>query len=302
MGLGGLTIATESLERQFSLPGFASIVLLCLTSLVWLTVTVAYLIKWMRFPGSVRAELQHPIRLSFFPASSIGLVLIATSVFPYVPDLTRVLWWIAVVAQLAFTLMILNRWFHSEHFTVEHNSPAWFIPIVANLLVPLAGTQLGYEEISYFFFAIGIVFWLPLMAISLNRSFFFAPIPQKLLPTLFILIVPPAIGFTAWISLHDGKLDDFGRVLYFVGLFLTLMVISQWRKFVGLPFALTWWAFSFPIASITIATFIYYSLVGEIFFLVLALSLFVVLVVVVATLSVRTAIRAFTGQLLVPEN
>ena len=302
MGLGGLTIATENLEKHFDVPGYVSLALLSITTLVWLSLVVAYVTKWIRFPAAVRAELDHPIRLSFFPASSIGLVLIATSFYPYLPDLTNVLWWIAVVAQLAFTLLILNRWIHSEHFTVEHNSPAWFIPIVANLLVPIAGAPLGHEEVSYFFFAIGIVFWLPLMAISLNRSFFFAPIPQKLLPTLFILIVPPAIGFTAWTALHGGMLDDFGRVLYFVGLFMTVMVISQWRKFVGLPFALTWWAFSFPLASITVASFLYFSLVGETFFLVLAISLYVVLVLVVATLTVRTVALAIRKHLFMPEN
>ncbi len=302
MGLGGLTIATENLEKHFDVPGYVSLALLSITTLVWLSLVVAYVTKWIRFPAAVRAELDHPIRLSFFPASSIGLILIATSFYPYLPTLTNVLWWIAVVAQLAFTLLILNRWIHSEHFTVEHNSPAWFIPIVANLLVPIAGAPLGHEEVSYFFFAIGIVFWLPLMAISLNRSFFFAPIPQKLLPTLFILIVPPAIGFTAWTALHGGKLDDFGRVLYFVGLFMTVMVISQWRKFVGLPFALTWWAFSFPLASITVASFLYFSLVGETFFLVLAISLYVVLVLVVATLTVRTVALAIRKHLFLPEN
>ena len=302
MGLGGLTIATENLERHFALPGYVSMALLSITTLVWLSLVIAYVTKWIRFPAEVRAELDHPIRLSFFPASSIGLVLIATSFYPYLPDLTNVLWWIAVVAQLAFTLLILNRWIHSEHFTVEHNSPAWFIPIVANLLVPIAGAPLGHEEVSYFFFAIGIVFWLPLMAISLNRSFFFAPIPQKLLPTLFILIVPPAIGFTAWTALHGGKLDDFGRVLYFVGLFMTVMVMSQWRKFVGLPFALTWWAFSFPLASITVASFLYFSLVGEALFLVVAISLYVVLVLVVATLTVRTVALAIRKHLFMPEN
>jgi tellurite resistance protein len=301
MGLGGLTIATENLERHFAMPGYVSMALLSLTTVVWLSLVIAYVTKWIRFPSAVRAELDHPIRLSFFPASSIGLILIATSFYPYLPSLTNVLWWIAVVAQLAFTLLILNRWIHSEHFTVEHNSPAWFIPIVANLLVPIAGAPLGHEEISYFFFAIGIVFWLPLMAISLNRSFFFAPIPQKLMPTLFILIVPPAIGFTAWTALHGGKLDDFGRVLYFVGLFMTLMVISQWRKFVGLPFALTWWAFSFPLASITIASFLYFSLVGEMFFLVLAVSLYVVLVLVVATLVVRTIALVARKHIFLPE-
>jgi tellurite resistance protein len=302
MGLGGLTTATESVERHFGVPGYASIALLVLTSAVWLTLTAAYLTKWIRYPGAVRDELNNPIRLSFFPAISVGLLLITTSLLPYVPAVTHVLWWIAVAAQLVFTLLILNRWIHTERFTVEHNSPAWFIPILANLLVPISGAPLGYVEVSYFFFAIGIVFWLPLLAISLNRSFFFAPIPQKLMPSLFILIVPPSLGFIAWTALHEGKLDDFGTVLYFFGLFMTLMVISQWRKFVGLPFALTWWAFSFPIASITLATLLYFALSGQEFFLWLGLSLYVVLVLIVATLVVRTTALAFRGQLLVPDN
>jgi tellurite resistance protein len=139
------------------------------------------------------------------------------------------------------------------------------------------------------------------LAINLNRSFFFAPIAQKLLPTLFIFIVPPAIGFTAWTSLHGGKLDDFGIILYYVALFMTLMVVSQGKKFVRLPFALTWWAFSFPIASITVATFIYFSLVGDPFFLVLGLILYVVLVAVVVMLVIRTVIVALKKQILLPE-
>jgi tellurite resistance protein len=302
MGLGGLTTATESIERHFGLPGYASLALLTLTSAVWLTLVAAYLTKWIRYPQAVRDELNNPIRLSFFPASSVGLLLITTSIFPYVPGAAHVLWWIAVVVQLGFTLLILNRWFHSERFTVEHNSPAWFIPILANLLVPISGAPLGYVEVSYFFFAIGIIFWLPLLAISLNRSFFFAPIPQKLMPSLFILIVPPAIGFIAWTALHGGKLDDFGIVLFYAALFMTIMVISQWRRFVGLPFALTWWAFSFPLASITLAALLYFTLVRQDFFLWLGLSLYAVLVLVVATLVARTAALAFTGQLLKPES
>ena len=302
MGLGGLTTATESIERHFGLTGYASMVLLTLTSAVWLTLVAAYLTKWIRYPEAVRDELNNPIRLSFFPASSVGLLLITTSLFPYFPGATHVLWWIAVVVQIGFTLLILNRWIHSERFTVEHNSPAWFIPILANLLVPISGAPLGYVEVSYFFFAIGIVFWLPLLAISLNRSFFFAPIPQKLMPSLFILIVPPAIGFIAWTALHGGKLDDFGIVLFYAALFMTLMVISQWRRFVGLPFALTWWAFSFPLASITLAALLYFTLVRQDFFLWLGLSLYAVLVLVVATLVVRTAALAFKGQLLKPES
>jgi tellurite resistance protein len=180
MGLGGLTTATESVERHFGVPGYASIALLVLTSAVWLTLTAAYLTKWIRYPGAVRDELNNPIRLSFFPAISVGLLLITTSLLPYVPAVTHVLWWIAVAAQLVFTLLILNRWIHTERFTVEHNSPAWFIPILANLLVPISGAPRSVTSKSRTsFLRLESFFGCPYLAISLNRSFFFAPIPQK---------------------------------------------------------------------------------------------------------------------------
>lgn len=301
MGLAGLTIATERLAPTYGIPTPIVLVLLVITAIVWVVVAAAYVVKWVRFPQSVIAELNHPIRLSFFPASSIGLMLIASATYQFLPAAAEALWWVSITIQLAFTLVVLYRWMHVEHFTTEHNSPAWFIPIIANLLVPILGAQLGYLEVSYFFFAIGIVFWLPLMAISLNRSFFFAPIPKKLMPTLFILIVPPAIGFVAWTSLHAGVLDDFGRILFFVALFMTLMVISQAKRFVGLPFALSWWAFSFPIASITIATTVYAELTESWFFAMLAISLYVALIAVIVMLTVKTLAALLRKELLVAE-
>jgi tellurite resistance protein len=301
MGLGGLTIATEKWEQLLELPGVFSLVLLVVTALVWITVFVAYTAKLVRYPQSVQDDLNHPVRLSFFPAISIGLILIATGAHPYLPMLANALWWVAVAAQLGLTLMILNRWIHREHFQTEHNSPAWFIPIVANLLVPILGVQLGQVEISWFFFSIGIFFWLPLMAISLNRSFFFAPMPKKLLPTLFIFIVPPAIGFVSWTALHDGVPDDFGRILYYFSLFMTLMVMSQFRRFIGQPFALTWWAFSFPLAAITIATLAYFDHVPALFFLVFASSLYLVLVFMVVLLVVKTSLAVARKTILLPE-
>lgn len=301
MGLSGFTIATEQLAPVLGIPDAVSVALLILSSVVWLGIAGGYVVKWVRFPESVRAELNHPIRLSFFPASSIGLILISAAAYQYLPAVAVAIWWVAITLQLMFTLVVLYRWMHVEHFTTEHNSPAWFIPIVANILVPILGPRIGQYEISYFFFAVGMVFWIPLLAISLNRSFFFAPIPKKLMPTLFILIVPPAIGFVAWTSLHDGELDDVGRILYYVALFMTLMVVSQARRFIGLPFALSWWAFSFPIASVTIATTLYAELTGETFFAVLSVSFYAVLAVVMVLLVVKTFIALMRRELLVPE-
>lgn len=47
--------------------------------------------------------------------------------------------------------------------------PAWFIPVVGNIIVPLAGVRFAPAEVSWFFFSIGLVFWIVLLAIVMYR-------------------------------------------------------------------------------------------------------------------------------------
>jgi tellurite resistance protein len=50
-----------------------------------------------------------------------------------------------------------------------------------------------------------------------------------------------------------------GRVLYFAGLFFTLLAFTQLGRFAKLSFFLSWWAYSFPLAVITIASLLMYE-------------------------------------------
>ncbi len=129
------------------------------------------------------------------------------------------------------------QWIHHDHFEVQHLNPAWFIPAVGNVLVPVAGVQLGFIEISWFFFSIGMLFWVILLTIIFNRIMFHNPMQDKLIPTLFILIAPPAVGFIAYMKLA-GELDAFARILYFAGLFLTMLMLIQVKRFAKLQFFL----------------------------------------------------------------
>ncbi len=301
MGIGGLAIVTAAVESVFSLPNYASLSLGILTLVVWFVLLFAYTLKILRYPDALIAELDHPIRLSFFPTISIGLLLISISFLEIFEPLATLFWWLGTVGQFGFTLLILNRWFHREHFETAHNSPAWFIPIVGNILVPVAGSQLGYLEISYFFFSFGIIFWLPLLTISLNRSFFFGSIPAKLRPTLFILIAPPAVGMLSWSALHGGNPGEIGLVLYYSALFFLVMLISQAKWFINLPFALPWWAYTFPIAAISLASFNIYQAIPNFHYLVIALVLSGILAIVVALVSYKTIRGLLSGSLLIPE-
>ncbi|MEW6765195.1 MAG: SLAC1 anion channel family protein [Pseudomonadota bacterium] len=301
MGLAGLTIATEKAETLWGWGLQPSLILLAVTALVFGAISAAYLTKLIRHRKHVMEEYNHPIRLSFFPAIPIGLILLAIASLNHFPTLALGLWAVGSAVQLLFTLMILSAWIHHEKFQIQHSNPAWFIPIVGNILVPVAGAPLGFPEVSWFFFSIGLVFWVVLLTILMNRFFFHNPIPAKLLPTLFILIAPPAVGFISWIKLHNGVLDDAGRVLYYVALFTTLLLFFQFKQFAKVKFALPWWAYSFPMAAITIASMIMLEKLGGAFFASLTPILYTLLVLLIVVLVFNTIRAMMRGEICVPE-
>jgi tellurite resistance protein len=300
MGLSGLTIAWEKAQHVFGVDWGINLPLTILTSSVFAVLLLLYLSKIALHRQHVRQELAHPIKLSFFPTISISLLLLAIVFLPLSTGIAQPLWLAGASLHLLFTLFVINTWMHHEHFQIQHSNPAWFIPAVGNVLVPVAGMPLGYVDVSWFFFSIGMLFWIVLMTMIFYRILFHTPIDARLMPTLFILIAPPAVGFLAYMKLTGGALDGFGRFLYFSGLFLTLLLFSQLNRFVRLQFALSWWAYSFPTAAITIASFVMYEKAGSTFYLGLGTVLLAILTGVVGLLLLRTGMAAAKGKICVP--
>jgi tellurite resistance protein len=299
MGLAGLTIAWQKAQHLLGTDLHISPAMAGATAAVFAGLVLVYSAKLLRHRQAVFAELHHPIKLNFFPAISISLLLLAIVFLPLHPEVSRPLWLLGTLAHLLLTLYVVNVWFHHEHFEVHHINPAWFIPAVGNVLVPVGGVPLGYVEVSWFFFSVGMLFWVMLMTIIFYRVLFHHPIDRKLMPTLFILIAPPAVGFIAYLRLA-GELDAFARILYYSGLFLTLLLFSQASRFLRLGFFLSWWAYSFPLAAISIASMLMYERSGALGYAWIGGGLLALLSAVVLLLVVRTAMAASRHRICVP--
>ena len=300
MGLSGLTIATEKAETTLGLPLHLSPYLTVITAAIFAVVALGYLLKLVRHADEVRKDLHHPVKISFFPTISISLILLAICTIHTAPALSELLWQVGTVIHLLFTLYVLGAWINHTHFEIHHMNPAWFIPVVGNILVPIAGVAHGYVETSWFFFSVGLLFWLVLLVIVFNRFIFHHPLPDRLVPTFFILIAPPAVGFLSYLKL-TGEVDAFARVLFYSGLFLTLLLFTQIRKFARLQFFLSWWAYSFPMAAITVATLAFLDHGGPQCLQLLGTILFALLVLIIVVLVVRTLIALARRQICVPE-
>lgn len=301
MGSAGLTLAWEKAAEVFALPLIVSQLLLAFTALLLVLLGSTYLLKFLNHREAVCEEFNHPIKISFFPAFSIGLMLIATALHRYSPEVSLLLWSVGAAVQLVLTLTLMNVWIHQTRTQVNHTTPAWFIPIVGNIIAPIEAVALGFTEIGWFYFSIGLVYWLVLKVLVFNRVLYHDPLPQNLLPTLFILIAPPAVGFIAYQRLSGGAFDALAHVLYYTALFLVILLLTQFGRFARLPFFISWWAYSFPLAAFTIATMLMYQHTQSLFFEWLSIALLVLVSLLISMLAWRTLRAALSGNLFKPE-
>ncbi len=302
MGLAGYSLALHVGGLRLGLGAGASVAMLWAAIAAFLAIAAFYTLKALRHPQAVAAEWHHPVKLAFFPAISISLLLIATAMRLHAEGPARVIWMIGATGQAALTLAVISGWIGHRPFQHLHVSPAWFIPAVGNVVAPVAGVPLGFVELSWMFFAVGAMFWIVLLTLVMNRLIFHDPLPGKLLPTLVILIAPPAVAFLAWLSLNGGVLDPFARILFYVAvMFAALVAVQAAQSFRGLPFALSWWALSFPLAALTIATYRYAALAGTQAHAIAAPLLLAVLSVVIVALVIRTGLAIARGEICRPE-
>jgi tellurite resistance protein len=300
MGLGGLTIAWTRAEGILGLAFHVSPWLLGAVTLLFFVVLGLYVGKVLKHREAVLKEWSHPIRINFVPTLSIGLILLSIAWLPVNRDYSALLWYVGTTLHLVLTFYVITQWIHHTKFEIAHLNPAWFIPVVGNILVPIAGVVHAPLEISWFFFSIGLMFWPVLLSIIFYRVIFHGSLPERLMPTLFILIAPPAVGFLSYVKL-TGEVDAFAQVLYNGALFFTLLLFVQVKWFMRLKFFLSWWAYSFPLAAITIATLAMYHETGVLIYLRLAGLLLGITTVVIASLFVRTALAVSRREICVEE-
>ncbi|MEA2065322.1 MAG: SLAC1 anion channel family protein [Patescibacteria group bacterium] len=300
LGMTGFTIAFQKAEQILQMPIQLSWYILMITILFFIIISVIYLTKIIKFKDDVKNEFNHPIKLSFFPTFSISFLLLSVAFLSINIIISKYLWLTGATIHFIFTIKIISIWIQHSKFKIKHMNPSWFIPAVGNILVPVAGVSHFPSEISWFFFSIGLFFWIALFIIFFNRIIFHNPLPDKLLPTLFILIAPPAVGFISIVKL-TGEISEFSKILYYFGLFIVFLLFAQINLFRKIKFYFSWWAYSFPIAAITIATILMFHETNIGLFKYLSWILFFMLNIIIILLLIKTTIAISKREICIEE-
>ncbi|MFE3373478.1 TDT family transporter [Streptomyces sp. NPDC059173] len=204
-------------------------------------------------------------------------------------------------------------------------SPVWLLPLVAPmvsasqgaLLVPHLGSGQGREALllaCYAMFGLSLLATLVVLPLVFGRLVHHGPLPLALTPTLFLVLGPLGQSTTAVNQLADvapGAVaapyaSAFGAfaVLYgvpvmgFALLWLALavaMVVRAARN--GMGFAMTWWAFTFPVGTCVTGAAGLARHTGLDALTWLAVALYAFLAVAWAAAGTRTARGLFSGAL-----
>ncbi len=286
MGLSGLSLVLKKLSEILYFPSVIADVLGLLSSMIFLLVLGNYLLKLFKYKEEVKGEITHPIRINFFAAISISTLILSIFYRHTFDQLSQILFILGATLHIILTFYTMKFWINNN-LEIQHSNPAWFIPIVGNLIVPIAGKNFIDDSVLYFYFSIGIFFWIILFSIILNRIIFHKQFAPKFMPTLFILIAPPAIGFLSYVKL-SGELDFFAHILYSLGLFFTILVFTMYKNYINIKFFISWWAFTFPMAAISLSTILMYELTQQNFYAILSYIFAVITIIIVSLVAKET--------------
>jgi tellurite resistance protein len=309
MGWAGIALAWHRAGPAFGeLAAGVSLIASAVAGLVFVALAAATLWRWRSHPQALLEDTRHPVRHAFFATIPVGALLIATLLVahfgPALPGVAT-LWALAALAQLGVTIWVLSRWLRATPAAGTAGwqwagiTPALFIPIVGNVIAPLAGVPLGQAAWSAAQFGIGLLFWPVVLVLVVLRIAQAGMLPDRLLPTLFIVVAPPAVVGSA--VLQFGAPPLIAWMAWGMALACLAWVATLARRLAEVPFGLPHWAMSFPLAAFAALTLRLAELPEGRWLSVPAIALlaFASLVVLALTLATLRGLRA--GTLLVPE-
>lgn len=299
LGLAGLSFCWGWAEKFWGVDPGIKDAIGGLAILLFIILTIAYLIKWYRHPKIVKNEFQHPVSVSFFGAFIVALLLLPGIVLPYSLPLATGIWSAGAILMFGFSWMVLRKWFDHQQ-DIANAQPAWVIPVVGTLDVPIVGYRLpipGIHEICLLFFGIGLIFAIIMLTIILSRLLFQPALPEALQPTLLILAGPFALAFSGY-EVLTGSHDLAASLFYYFDFFLLIIFGSKILLLPHCcPFRVGWWAVSFPLVAFTIATFRYASHKDSFVFNGLAAVFLCISSLTILFLLYQSLYKLFTHQL-----
>jgi tellurite resistance protein len=255
MGLSGLALAwAQAAARMGEVAMGVAQVAAVMAGVLMLVLLIITLWRFVRWPLTRVHDAAHPVRHVFVAAPTVSLILLATCGVALTGPAFGwdALWMTASTLQALVTVWVVLRWLRSGASRWMGVTPALLIPVVGNVLLPLAGLPLGHPLWSAVQWAVGAVLWPVVLLLLVQRLQRVGPWPARMRASVFILIAPPSVmglGLLLWQAPLVWPLLLWGVALAFV-----VLALRQLPQCFEQAFGWPMWSLSFPLTAFAALT------------------------------------------------
>ena len=337
MGTGIVANAAVLLPHQVpEQRAFALLVWLLASGLLTLLVAATAL-HWLRHPERARAHASDPAMAPFYGAPPMALLTVGAGALLVGRDLIgldaavavdSVLWALGTLGGLAAAVAIPVLMFVRHDLEPRRTFATWLLPLVPPMVSAATGAALiphlpGAEAQQAMLLACYAMFGLSLLATLAVLPLVWARLayhrlgPPQMVPTLWIVLGPLGQSITAagllGAQAHGLLAEPYALALEAMGVLYGVPVwgfAMLWLAIVAvitirairrhLPFALTWWSFTFPVGTVVTGTSVLSAQTGSAPLAWAAVALYLLLLGAWATAFAHTLRGAWTGAVFAP--
>ncbi|THG32859.1 hypothetical protein [Naasia lichenicola] len=287
-GLVGLAGTWTATAESLHLPDAIAETFWGIAFVAWLVLLVIHLVAGRRSLQSLATQIRHPTQGPFAAVPLVVGLLLSTHLIHVAPIVGSALIIVFLVLLTAFIAWFIAQWLLG-HIAIESLHGGYFLPVVAApFIAALSMTRVGAPALAVGLFGIGVFFWILVMGLFVTRLMLHPPLPAPLLPTLAILVAPPAVAGNAMFALGEGT---GARAQVILAALLVLMLAVQVALipvYRHLQFSLGFWSFTFsPCAAATFAI-TWISIARPPGWFAWSITLVIVVTALVAVIAIRS--------------
>jgi len=303
-GLAGLAEGWGAATPALSLSPVVSHVLWGVTGLALAWLLVAHVSRGVHSGKPLGGQLRHPAQGPIAALVPITAMLIASDLATVSLVAGRVLLLLSVTAAAVFAGWLIGSWLEGR-LALESVHGGYLLPTVAAGLVGAdAAAKMGYVALGWALFGVGASFSVVMITILIVRLAFRPPLPDPLLPTMAILVAPPAVAGLAWFSLVGDEGDPVSLALAGLCVLMVLVQFAFIPRYRRLGFSPGFWSFTFPAAAVATDAIVWLGItrpLGWVFLTGVVVAALTVLIATVAAFSRGSAVRRFSSPAAEPE-
>ncbi|MDP9027611.1 MAG: transporter [Actinomycetota bacterium] len=291
-GLAGLAEAWDAAGASLGLPPIVVQAFWAVAAVAWLWLLVAHLTRGIRSGEPLAGQLRHPGQGPIAALAPITGMLIADDLLTVAEPVGLALFLVSLVAATIFAAWLIGRWLQGG-LALESVHGGYLLPTVAAGLVGASvAAKAGLTLLGWGLFGVGVFFWMIMTLLVMIRLAFRRSLPDPLVPTMAILVAPPAVAGLAWFSLRGIHADRVGAMIAGLGVLLVLIQLALLPRYLRLGFSLGFWSFTFPTAAVVADAIVWLRLTPSSAAEVGTVILIVALTILIASIGIRSLLDA----------